>query len=35
MPCVVVNADAPRDHFSDSSHVLCFIEDYEGLATDK
>ena len=35
MPCIVVNADAPREKFGDTSHVLRFAEDYENLATDK
>ena len=31
MKCIVVNADAPRETFGDTSHVLRFIEDYNGF----
>ncbi len=31
MPCVVVNADAPRDEFGDTSHVLRFMDDFAAL----
>ena len=29
MKCIVVNADAPREKFDDTSHVLRFVEDYK------
>jgi beta-phosphoglucomutase family hydrolase len=31
MPCVVVNADAPREKFGDTGHVLGFIHDFTAL----
>ena len=30
-PCIVVNADAPREKFGETNHVLRFIKDFEGL----
>lgn len=31
MPCIVINADAPRDRFGDTGHVLGFIKDFTAL----